>query len=110
MGYALRLRCGKPFIHAGRTLRLVGMLDAGTLGGSELFHRCAPALEEYYDSPQNTHGDDRGHCGDGDGQARGVGGDVRSGVHGNVVNMSRLDRHFIYVRMLWLRDNISYSG
>ena len=53
-GYGPRLRCGKPFIHAGRTLRLVGMLGAGTLSGSEPFHRCAPALEEDDDGPQDT--------------------------------------------------------
>src|SRR6266850_7833322 len=63
-GYGLRLRCGKPFIHAGRTLRLVGMLGAGTLSGSEPFHRRTSALEEGDDGPQDSHGDDRGQgCG-----------------------------------------------
>src|SRR5207245_11030708 len=56
-GYGLRPRCGKACIHAGRTLRLVGMVCAGRLSGSEPVHRCTCALEKSVDGRANTHGD-----------------------------------------------------
>src|SRR5438552_19066958 len=59
-GYGLRPRCGKPCIHAGRTLRLVGMLCAGTLSGSEPFNRCHSALEKCVAGPHNSPGDSGG--------------------------------------------------
>src|SRR5947209_5680167 len=76
----------------------------------ELINRCAPALEEYYDSPQNTHGDDRGHCGDGDRQARAVGGEVQSDVHGNFLKLNRLESPCIAVRRFCLPDRFSPLG
>src|SRR5437016_14450636 len=74
-GYGLRPRCGKPLIHAGRTLRLVGMLCAGALSGSEPFHRRTSALEKSDDGPQNPHGDHGGQGRARDGQGRCVHGE-----------------------------------
>src|SRR5438876_10203904 len=79
-GYGLRPRCGKPCIHAGRTVRLVGMLCAGTLSGSEPFDRCTSAREKSADGTQNPHGVHGGLGDGGDGQLRGMGGEARLGV------------------------------
>src|SRR2546427_8430037 len=109
-GYGLRPRCGKPCIHARRALRLVGMLCAGTLSGSEPFHRCTSALEKSDDGPQNPHGDHGGQGRGGDGQGRAGGGEVQLGVHGKLLRLNRMESPGIAVRRFCLPGRFSPLG
>src|SRR5882762_2697358 len=90
-GNSCGARCSEQLTHTAFTLRLLGILRASTLGVDQLFHRCAPTLEQGDDDPQNAEGDEGGQ-GCGDGESRAGECKVQLGVNDNLLKLNRPEK------------------